>query len=231
MGSVHKLKSINLEPDLKALLATIPELQGAGDALEKLLAYLKPLIFWRDFKIDVLTETEVVLDGGELVIESAYVAMGLNDCNRATLLAATIGKDLPRYSSECIQAGNLWEGTIADIFGSHAVEALVDKFQKYLSQAYLGRGLYPSLRFSPGYGDWSLRAQRDIIALLEASPAIKVTESFLLEPVKSVTAVIGWSPYPVERQYPRAERKLAFCEGLTSCAYCRTWACKKGQSV
>ena len=47
-------------------------------------------------------------------------------------------------------------------------------------------------RFSPGYGDWDVHAQPDLLRLTQAETiGISLTESFMLRPRKSVTAVIG----------------------------------------
>ncbi len=47
-------------------------------------------------------------------------------------------------------------------------------------------------RFSPGYGDWDVHAQPDLLRLTQAETiGVSLTESFMLRPRKSVTAVIG----------------------------------------
>ena len=49
------------------------------------------------------------------------------------------------------------------------------------------------MRYSPGYGDWDLPVQREVLELVEAkSIGLSLTETFILQPRKSVTAVIGW---------------------------------------
>ena len=58
-------------------------------------------------------------------------------------------------------------------------------------EAAKGRRLRP--RFSPGYGDFSIEHQRDITSVLDTARRIglTVTDSLMLAPMKSVTAVIG----------------------------------------
>ena len=55
------------------------------------------------------------------------------------------------------------------------------------------QGKYIRPRFSPGYGDFSIQHQKAVLAMLEASKRIGVTmtDSYMLTPTKSVTAVIG----------------------------------------
>ncbi len=54
-----------------------------------------------------------------------------------------------------------------------------------------GRALRP--RFSPGYGDLAIDAQKDIFALLDCERQIGLTlgDSLLMSPGKSVTAFAG----------------------------------------
>ena len=48
-------------------------------------------------------------------------------------------------------------------------------------------------RFSPGYADFSLSHQRELLAMLDAEHRIGIalTDSLLMIPTKSITAVIG----------------------------------------
>ena len=56
-------------------------------------------------------------------------------------------------------------------------------------------GWYLRPRFSPGYGDFSLNHQTEIISVLQCPKKIglTLTDSLLMAPAKSVTAVIGLS--------------------------------------
>jgi cobalamin-dependent methionine synthase I len=51
-------------------------------------------------------------------------------------------------------------------------------------------------RFSPGFGDLPLTVQAEILGLLDAGRRMGITlsDSFLMAPSKSVTAIIGLEP-------------------------------------
>ena len=57
-------------------------------------------------------------------------------------------------------------------------------------------------RFSPGYGDLPLEIQKDLCRMLNASRRIGLTvsESMLMVPCKSVTAVIGIAEEPQDHR-------------------------------
>ena len=60
-------------------------------------------------------------------------------------------------------------------------------------RAELAPGERLIMRFSPGYGDWALSAQRELLRMLDASRTVGVslTDTMLMVPSKSVSAVIG----------------------------------------
>ncbi len=115
---------------------------------------------------------------------SAALATRLSGCREAVLFAATLGAGfdrlLQKYSRLSPARALLLQG-----WGTACVEALCDTFCAEFPTA--------TARFSPGYGDWDLAAQRDVFRLLEPSRHIGVclNDSLLMTPVKTVTAVLG----------------------------------------
>ena len=73
--------------------------------------------------------------------------------------------------------------------------ALATILARYIEAAIIVWGLKLRPRFSPGYGDFSIAHQRDITRELDTARrlGLTVTESLMLAPMKSVTAVIGLS--------------------------------------
>ena len=80
--------------------------------------------------------------------------------------------------------------------GSERVETLCDKFNEEIKERARREGKRSHPRFSPGYGDLPLELQRDIFRALECPRKIGVSlsESLMMTPSKSVTAIIGISP-------------------------------------
>ena len=73
------------------------------------------------------------------------------------------------------------------------IEEFSDVCCKKLKEEMRKSGLYINTRFSPGYGDLSIEKQTDIISVLNCTKLIglTVTDSFILLPRKSITALIG----------------------------------------
>ena len=54
------------------------------------------------------------------------------------------------------------------------------------------QGYHMKTRFSPGYGDWDIKFQPQMLRLAEAKAIdISLTDSYMLMPRKSITAIIG----------------------------------------
>jgi hypothetical protein len=105
------------------------------------------------------------------------------------------------------------QAVILDACGSAFVEQGCDAAEEELKKRF--PDLFLTDRFSPGYGDLPLDLQPSICAALDTPRrlGLHVTGSFLLNPGKSVTAVIGLSDRP---QMARI-RGCAFCAMRERC--------------
>ena len=105
------------------------------------------------------------------------------------------------------------EALLLDALGSAWVEAGCDEAEKELAGRF--PGMHLTDRFSPGYGDLPLRIQPDVLAAADATRrlGVQVTESCLMIPQKTVTAVIGLSDKP----QPASIRGCANCPMRGTC--------------
>ena len=144
-------------------------------------------------RLDVVFPEEGVCDFGEMRVCSRDLARNLTGCVRAYLMVATIGIGVDRL----IARANVSDVTAAAIYqaaGAAVVEAWSDEVNGKLLAEAREDGLFGRPRFSPGYGDFSLEHQRDFSRILGMPRiGISLSESLLMTPSKSVTAVIGLS--------------------------------------
>ena len=229
MGRVNHLQQFYVPFDAEAFIAQHKDCPPDVVLLQKLWKLVTPVAYWREELITQNDGAVLVLGDGSLWVESCYVSKGLAQCSRATILALTIGPSLPDFARKASLDGRLYEAAVADYLGSHGVELFADTFCAYLQQQAIPKGLYSTLRYSPGYGDWGLSAQKEVFAFLEGCQnKIRLDDSHMMEPVKSITAIVGWSSQWQKPEYPLGEHN-AFCNGGHNCAACVTWACRKGQ--
>lgn len=197
---------------------------GAPEALRRetermaarLTAALQPRYVYRVFPL-VREEDGFLLSGSSVVLAGNSARTMLAQCDRAVLLACTLGAGFDTMlRSE--QARGMGGAVILDACGGAWVEAGCDAAEREL-RAKLP-GAYLTDRFSPGYGDLPLDLQPAISAALDAERriGIHVSASFLINPVKTVTAVIGISDRP----------QMARIRGCAFCSMNKTCALRKG---
>jgi hypothetical protein len=74
-----------------------------------------------------------------------------------------------------------------------------------------------TLRFSPGYADFILENQQGIFRLIGPERiGLSLNPSFLMQPLKSITALIGIGPDVNTEEYPC---KLCDVCNITNCKY------------
>lgn len=75
-----------------------------------------------------------------------------------------------------------------------AASVTVESCMKALQASIAGKlNMIPTKRIAPGYGDFPLSVQKNIVELFPDS-GVTCNESFMLTPVKSMTGVTGWIP-------------------------------------
>ncbi len=133
-----------------------------------------------------------ICDFGFAKAESHSLAQRLENCNNAVFFAATLGLELDRIIKK-YSAISPSKAVMLHAIGNERVEALCDLFCEFVKEEKAREGKTTTARFSAGYGDLSLEFQKEIFALLNPQKQIGITltDSLLMSPSKSVTAIIG----------------------------------------
>lgn len=116
----------------------------------------------------------------------------LKGAESCVIFAATLGTKA-ELQINFFQKTDMQKAVIFDAVCDAFIEGFCDRYCKKLENELREKNLYLNTRFSPGYGDYSIEKQKDIISYLRADKLIglTVTDSFILLPRKSVTAVMG----------------------------------------
>ena len=169
-----------------------------------------------DCQID---SSEVTLGG--MTVHSRDLAQHLESCRRVVLLAATLGAEadtlIRRFSVQDME-----KAVIAQAVCAAMIEAYCDTIESELAQKPEFDGLRPTSRFSPGYGDFDIARQKDILGILNSGRiGLTLTEGYMLIPSKSVTAIIGFA------------REKGCDEGrqVSKCERCADTQCKFRKAV
>ena len=120
-------------------------------------------------------------------VESRDIAKNLFGCKEAFVFAVTLGHGTERLLSKMsrLSAADFF---VYDAVGSALEESVCDEAEKMIK-----RNLKCRPRFSPGYGDFPLSVQRDVLSLVNAERlvGITLTDTNLMLPQKSITAIMG----------------------------------------
>lgn len=188
--------STNPDPDLTVQIAHLSE---------ELVAAAAPRLVWR--RLPLIKENDYLLAGND-------IRALLQDCSEVVLFAATLGAEAERFLRRA-QIRDMAQAVILDACADSAIENVCDHFCEDL-----GRLIHPAFltdRFSPGYGDMPLSHQRVMFDVLDVTRRIGVTltDSGLMLPQKSVTAILGIS----EESLPQRTKGCAGCSMYLNCIY------------
>lgn len=157
----------------------------------ELLEAVSPKCVTRIFD-PVFDESRSIVEIGGMRVESRGFYRHMQGCRQAVLFAATLGIGADRLISRS-QVYSMSKAVVFQAAAAAMIEAYCDSICAKISQEAALRGLYAKTRFSPGYGDFPIQHQRAFCELLNTSQSIglTLTDSCMMIPSKSVTAVVG----------------------------------------
>ena len=203
---------------------------GPGDAttpaVETLLARARELFEARAAPVALFDELSVA------AFSDVYEGAGNNDLStpleevypRAealALFAATLGRALDEAIRSLFDCGDPAVGYVLDVTAATAAEELAqvtaDRFLEEVTRQPGSATTLRALAYSPGYCGWHVSGQHALFERLRPERiGIGLTNSALMDPVKSVSGVIVAGPYKTHTFRPT----YAFCQT------CATHACR-----
>jgi len=116
----------------------------------------------------------------------------IKEAEEAALFISTAGPVIGEKSRNSMKSGDMLKGYVYDVIGSEVVEAAADMMQEELKAEAAARGKKITNRFSPGYCGWDVAEQHKLFSFLKDNfCGITLTESALMNPIKSVSGLIG----------------------------------------
>lgn len=107
----------------------------------------------------------------------------------------TAGVEYEAYQERLKKDGDMVRVFIADALGSVIAEKAADQMELSLQENIDKLGWHHTNRFSPGYCGWHVSQQQLLFPLFKGETCgVKLTESSLMLPIKSVSGIIGLGP-------------------------------------
>ena len=167
------------------------------------------------FNIELLNN-EIHVCNTNLILRGNDIKEQLKECKQIAIMVVTLGLEIERFIN-INEKINLTKAIILDSCATTYVEAICDKVENKIKDEMLEKGFNTNSRYSPGYGDFPLDIQGELLALISSEKRIGVTISrqHLLFPRKSVTAIIGIGNKEVKSK----ERDCSKCIMYNSCNF------------
>jgi len=160
------------------------------EACEDTRLLATPKGIWELYDYDC--NTQIIHSIPPCTIQGKKIGQHLAGCEKVIVLSITVGENIEDEITHRFNQGDYSDAVIMDAAATAAVEQLADAMEKAIAPKMAAQGYLMKWRFSPGYGDWPLEQQPDLIRLANANTiGIHLSSSMMLIPRKSITAIIG----------------------------------------
>ena len=135
--------------------------------------------------------SHILVDETEFEIGKT-IAKELRKASSVAFFICTAGEGISRRSQDLLRGDDPVLGYVFDLLGSMIVESAADQLKLEIKRIALSEGLQITNRYSPGYCKWSVADQHKLFSFFPKNCCgIKLTESALMHPIKSVSGIIG----------------------------------------
>ncbi len=142
--------------------------------------------------VKVHTEKQSIQINNQTFFPAKVVTTQLRNATSAALFLCTAGEAISKKAQQLTSEGETLQGYVFDVIGSITVDKAMDKIELELQKELADTGMLISDRYSPGYCNWNITDQEKIFALFPAGFCdISLTHSMLMNPIKSVSGIIG----------------------------------------
>lgn len=193
-------------------------LQLIHDSFCELEEIAKVRFVYRIFEISNSNAGELII--GTMQIKSDDLSKNLHGCESVIVFGGTLGAEVDRRMKK-YSVMDMTKAVVLQACAAAYLEEQCDMWQDSIG-GELGADLYLRPRFSPGYGDFPIYHQEELLRILDAQKKIglTMTDAYMLTPTKSVTAVIGIT----KEKEPCKKRGCKEC-AKKDCIYRRSEIC------
>jgi len=157
--------------------------------------------------------TDKSVEAGKVMFNiKAIIFNQLKKSESAAIFLCTAGNGPGIRSRRSTKEGDLLRGYVYDTIGSEIVEAAADLMQEALEDEMINAGKKITNRFSPGYCGWEVAEQKKLFQLMHDNYCgIRLNSSSLMDPVKSVSGIIGIGEKVKKHPYPCSLCEMEDC--------------------
>jgi hypothetical protein len=187
VSQIKTLLGYNEGEDHEIVTSLIEEILKESESFSNIKAE------YRIFNGIRLNNIDKSLDINRIKFKIQKIVFGqIKEADSVAVILCTAGKEVGKCSRKAMQEGDPLKGYIFDIVGSLIVEATADLMQDDLEKYVISSGKKITNRYSPGYCGWYVAEQHKLFRLVPDNfCGITLTDSALMDPVKSISGIIG----------------------------------------
>lgn len=182
---------------------------------------------------DLATPVSIMSDITRADFAAVYEGLGRNESpspieevyrqgDHLAIFAATVGPAVCDRISALFRANEFVIGGLLDTIASEGTDRISRRLEGMFAERFATDPGSCVFAYSPGYCGWHISAQRVLFDVLHPEKiGITLRDSFLMEPLKSISGVLVAGP----KEIHRIENIYGFC------ADCRSQACLARRSI
>jgi hypothetical protein len=168
-------------------------LQSIRDCMRQSQDFYAPEAVYTIVPANIIDTSKGSVDvGGTSFLTEKMITRQLQNSDYVALFACTIGNRMEKRIHELFDATDFLEAYLFNLIGSEAADCLAALVHSEIQRVASADGLNATNRFSPGYCKWDVAEQHKLFGFFpdNATP-IQLTDSALMNPVKSVSGIVG----------------------------------------
>jgi hypothetical protein len=192
--------------DLDIDLTKIEKVLGYGEGEDRMIVneiidgiLKEPALFsniraeYRIYENIEFVNTDKSLNINNINLQTHKLIFGqLKKSDSLAVFLCTAGEEIGIRTRKAMAGGDPLTGYIYDITGSIVVDAAAERMQSELEKLVLSAGKKITNRYHPGYCGWGVSEQHKLFRLVPDNfCGIRLTDSALMDPVKSLSGIIG----------------------------------------
>jgi len=144
----------------------------------------------------------IMVADGQIFNIGKTLCKELKHAEELLFFVCTAGKTISEKAAELLMGEDPAKGYILDQVGIFLTEAAGNRMQQLVREELTSEKKITN-RYSPGYCHWEVSDQQKLFSLFQPAPCgVTLTSSLLMNPVKSISGVIGVGRSVSYRDYP-----------------------------
>lgn len=194
------------------------------ECIEEIKEISNPKSQYRIFDIKK-NQNNIQILNSILILKGKDIIKHLIHSKKVAIMAVTLGIQVDQRIKYYGKT-DLTKAVIFDACATTYIEAISDNLESEIKEIANQSNCNLTFRFSPGYGDFSLVVQDNILKVLNTSRVMGLTVSneHILIPSKSVTAIIGLEDKSIKKPTGKVQKradneKCKTCLRYKNCIY------------